>query len=193
LPLLTRAGLAQTPSVTRIHGTITALKRDTLAVQTTGGKAVSVAYGPKTNFIGIAAASFADIKPGSFVGSAARPGPDGTLVALEVHIFPESLRGTGEGHRPFDMGPGSTMTNGTVGSGGGGVTGIAGNTITINYAGGAKTVTVPKDVPVVRFEVATRALLMPGAHVSIIAAEAPDGMLTANRIAVGEHGLTPPI
>jgi hypothetical protein len=189
-PLLTRRAFAQAASTTRIHGTVTGLKADALAVQTTGGRAVSIAFGPKTPIVGVAAASLADIKPGDFVGTAARPGDDGGLVALEVHIFPESMRGTGEGHRPFDMGPQSTMTNGTVGAD---VTGVSGRTITVSYKGGQQKVFVPPNVPVVRFEPGDQSLLTAGAHVSITASEDAAGALSALRISVGKAGLTPPV
>jgi len=193
LPLLARPGLAQLAPTTRIHGTITGLTDNMLAVRTTGGDAVSIAFGPGTPITGVTAASLADIKPGDFVGTAARPGPDGTLVALEVHIFPESMRGSGEGHRPFNMGPQSTMTNGTVGSDSADVSSVSGRSITVKYAGGEKTVLVPPDVPVVRFEPGTLAMLAPGAQVSITASEATGGVLSAVRIAVGEAGVTPPV
>jgi hypothetical protein len=192
-PLLTRLSFAQAASTTRIHGTITGLKGDALAVQTTGGQALSIAFSPKTPIVGVAAASLTDIKPGDFVGTAARPGDDGALVALEVHIFPESMRGTGEGHRPFDMGPQSTMTNGTVGADMANVRGVSGRTITVRYQGGEKKVFVRPNVPVVRFEPGDQSLLTTGAHVSITAAEDAAGALSALRISVGKAGLTPPV
>jgi hypothetical protein len=183
-PLLTPPGFAQSPSTTRIHGTITALKGGALAVQTTGGEAVTIAFDPKTPIISVAAASLADIKPGSFVGSAARAGADGKLVALEVHIFPEKLRGTGEG---------TTMTNGTVGSDIANVSSVSGRTITVRYAGGEQKITVPAGVPVVYFDVGDATLLTRGAHVSVTATEAADGTLGATRITVGKAGVTPPL
>jgi hypothetical protein len=192
-PLLTQPGFAQSASTTRIHGTITALKGDALAVQTTGGEAVTIAFDPKTPITAVSAASLNDIKPGSFVGSAARPGPDGTLVALEVHIFPEKLRGTGEGHRTMDIGPQTTMTNGTVGSDIANVSSVSGRTLTVKYAGGEQKITVPAGVPVVLFDVGDATLLTPGAHVSVSATEAADGTLRAARITVGKAGVTPPL
>jgi hypothetical protein len=162
-------------------------------VQTTGGQAVTIALDPKTPITAVTAAKLADITPGSFVGSAARPGPDGKLVALEVHIFPEKLRGTGEGHRAMDIGPQTTMTNGTVGSDIASVSGVSGRTLTVRYAGGEQTITVPAGVPVVLFDVGDQTLLTPGAHVSVSATEAADGTLHAARIAVGKAGATPPL
>ena len=130
-----------------------------------------------------------DIKPGSFIGSAAMPQADGTQRALEVHVFPESMRGTGEGHRPFDLQPQSTMTNGTVGD----LVGSKGRTLTVKYKGGEKTVIVPDDVPIVSIEPGTRALLTPGAHVIVFASKGADGSMTAISVNVGENGLTPPM
>jgi hypothetical protein len=178
-PLLTPPGFAQSPSTTRIHGTITALKGGALAVQTTGGEAVTIAFDPKTPIISVAAASLADIKPGSFVGSAARAG--------------EKLRGTGEGHRAMDIGPQTTMTNGTVGSDIANVSSVSGRTITVRYAGGEQKITVPAGVPVVYFDVGDATLLTRGAHVSVTATEAADGTLGATRITVGKAGVTPPL
>jgi hypothetical protein len=195
-PLLARPAAAQALTTTRIRGTIAAFTGSTLSVKTTSGDTVSIGLGATTPIVGVTAASLADIKPGSFVGSAAKTQADGTMVAWEVHIFPESLRGTGEGHRPMD--PQNTMTNGTVGADMAAhiarVGGVSGRTITINYAGGEKKILVPDGVPVVTFEKGTTALLVPGAHVSVTATQpAGGGALTASRITVGKAGVTPPI
>src|SRR5206468_6659305 len=96
--------------------------------------------------VGVVKASIADIKENTFLGSAAMPQPDGTQKALEVHIFPEAMRGTGEGHRPFTT-PGSTMTNGAAS--GATVTGVDGPKITVKYKDGEKTIVVPPNVPIV--------------------------------------------
>jgi hypothetical protein len=192
-PLLSRTGFAQSPPTTRIRGVITGVKENALAIRTNGGDVVTVGFGPQTPVVAVAAASLADIKPGSFVGSAARPGADGKLVALEVHIFPESLRGLGEGHRTMDSGTQTTMTNGTVGSDIADVSSVSGRSITIKYADGAKTVLVPEGVPVVTYEISDKTMLTPGAHVSVTASQAGDAALAAVRITVGKPGVTPPI
>jgi hypothetical protein len=142
-----------------------------------------------TTVVAIVPIALEAIKPGSFIGTAAVPGADGTLRALEVHVFPESMRGTGEGHRPFDLQPQSTMTNGTVGS----VTGTTGRTMTITYQGGEKTIDIPPGTPIVTYEPATRAMLVAGAHVILFGTEADGGAITATRIAVGKDGLVPPM
>ena len=140
--------------------------------------------------MGAMPATLADIKPGSFIGTAAREQEDGTIVAVEVHVFPESMRGSGEGHRAFDLGPKSSMTNGTVGQE---VTGKTGQTLTVQYKGGEKSIVVPPNVPVVTFEPGTRGLLVPGAHVIVFGQKSDDGTLRAANVLIGKDGLVPPM
>jgi hypothetical protein len=136
-------------------------------------------------------ASLADIKDGSFIGSGAMPQPDGTQKAIEVHIFPESMRGTGEGFRPWDGAPDSTMTNGTVGATAT-VTGIVGPVITIKYKNGDKQIIVGPDVPIVRFEIGDMSAVKPGVAFAVVAAvQQPDGSFNINRINVGRDGVVP--
>jgi hypothetical protein len=130
------------------------------------------------------------VKEGTFIGSAAMPQPDGTQRALEVHIFPEEMRGTGEGHRPYAPVPQGTMTNGaTAGSP---VKGVEGSTITIKYKEGEKKIVVPPNTPVVRYVIGSPADLKPGAHFTVLAAtKKPDGTYEASRINVGRDGVVP--
>jgi hypothetical protein len=181
--------LAQAPQAVRIRATINAVDAKSLSLTTRTGDKVTVALAPDTAVTALVPIKLEDIKPGSFIGSAAMPQANGTQRALEVHGFAESMRGTGEGHRPFDLQPQSTMTNGTVGS----VTGSVGRTLTVSYKGGEKTIVVPPDTPVVTYEPGSLALLVPNAHVIIFGTQAGDGKLTANRIAVGKNGLVPPM
>lgn len=184
------AGHAQTPPAhVRLRATVMALDGDTLTLTSRGAQTVKATLTPQTVVTVVVPARLDDIKPGSFVGTAAVPGKNGTLVALEVHVFPEAMRGTGEGHRPFDLQPESTMTNGTVGD----VVGTSGRTITVQYKGGQQTVTVPPDVPVVGFEPGDRAMLTPGAHVIVFGAGVATGTVTAARVLVGKNGLVPPM
>jgi hypothetical protein len=183
------AALAQAPQPVRIRATIDAADANSLSLTTRAGDKVTVAIAPDVAVAVLVPIKLQDIKPGSFIGTAAMPQPDGTQRALEVHVFPESMRGTGEGHRPFDLQPQSTMTNGTVGS----VTGSVGRTLTVTYKGGEKTIVVPPDTPIVTYEAGSRALLVPGAHVIVFAAQTTDGKVTATRIAVGKNGLVPPM
>jgi hypothetical protein len=194
LSLLLAAGFAtsavaqQAPSL-RLRGTITAHTGEMLTVLTRAGETVTVVLRPDTGVIVVVPSSLDTIKKGSFIGTAAMPGPNGTLVALEVHVFPDQLRGMGEGHRPFDLQPESTMTNGTVGD----VTGATGRTLTVSYKGGEKTVTVPPDVPIVALEPTDGGMLSTGSHVILFGSKQADGSLVATRILVGKNGLVPPM
>ena len=180
---------AQAPQPTRLRATIDAVDGKSLSLTTRAGEKVTVSLAPDVAVTAIVPVRLEDIKPRSFVGTAAMPQPDGTLRALEVHVFPESMRGTGEGHRPFDLQPQSTMTNGTVGT----VTGSSDRTLTVTYAGGEKTVVVEAKTPVVTYEPGSPALLVPGAHIILFGNQAPDGKVTATRISVGKDGLVPPM
>ena len=114
----------------------------------------------------------------------------GTQKALEVHIFPEQMRGTGEGHRPYPPVPNSTMTNGTAS--GVTVAGVDGSIITVKYKDGEKKIVVPPGIPIVRYEIGSDADLSPGAHFTVLAAtKKPDGTFEANRINVGRDGVVP--
>jgi hypothetical protein len=130
------------------------------------------------------------IQPGSFVGTAAMPRPDGKLEALEVVVFPESARGTGEGHYPWDLKPESTMTNATVANL---VRSTGGRTLTLRYKDGEKTVVVPEGVPIVTLGPGDRSLIVPGAKVFIVAETFENGDLVVRRLLVGRNGFQPPM
>ncbi len=127
---------AQQPQTMRIRGTVEKVDGNTVVVKATDGASVTLTLTDKAVIVGVVKASLAEIKEGSYVGSAAMPQADGSQKALEVHIFAESQRGTGEGHRPFTV-PNSTMTNGTVGAT---VTATDGHSLTVKYAGGEKKI-----------------------------------------------------
>jgi hypothetical protein len=189
LSLGATVAVAQTTS--RIRGTLTSLEGATLHVAPNGGgPEETITLTPAATVTALVPAKLSDITSGSFIGTAATTQADGTLVAKEVHIFPESMRGTGEGHRAFDLGPKSTMTNGTVGQE---VKATDGNTLTVNYKGGQKSIVVPPDAPVVMFAPGDKAMLVPGAHVQVQARRSDDGKLTADRVLVGKDGLVPPM
>src|SRR5262249_39459676 len=133
---------AQQPQGGRVRGTIEKLDGSTLAVKTNDGHAMRIKLPDDPRIVGVAQASMADIKEGMFIGSAAMPQADGSQKSLEIHIFPEAMRGTGEGHRPYTI-PNSTMTNGTVGAVGNAVTSVDGNTVMLKYKGGEKKMVVP--------------------------------------------------
>jgi hypothetical protein len=186
------AALAISPAVAqtqRLRGTIEKVDGNTLALKGRDGAALTLTLANNATIVGVVKASLADIKEGSFIGSGAMPQADGSQKALEVHIFAESQRGTGEGHRPWDGAPNSTMTNGTVGAA---VTNVEGGVITVRYKDGEKKIVVPPDVPVVRYEIGNPGDLKPGAAFSVIAAtKKPDGTFGAARINVGRDGVVP--
>ncbi len=189
LGLLLPSAMAAQP--TRVRGTVTSLDGDVLHVDANGGGGERVIrLGPKLTVSAVVPSSLSAIQPGSFIGTAAETQADGTLVAKEIHVFPEAMRGAGEGHYAFDLGPKSSMTNGTVGQQ---VTATSGNALTVKYKGGESSITVPPGIPVVTFEPGDKAQLVPGAHVIVFAQKGDDSTLTADRVAVGKDGLTPPM
>ena len=186
--VVSSAAWAQEAPMTITRGTINAVTAQTLETKGRNGQPVSVALTEKTKMLVANTASLADVKPNSYVGIAAAPLPDGTLKALEVTIFDESLRGSGDGHYGWDLTGGNTMTNGAVGS----VQTTNGRTMVIDYKGGSKTVVVPDDVPVVTIKPADLAVLQPGARVVVFS---PKGAstITANAVIAGANGTVPPM
>ena len=179
---------AQAPQTVRVRGAIEKVDGNTVVVKAADGADVTLTLAANAQIVGVVKATLADVKPGSFVGSAAMPQADGSQKALEVHIFAESQRGTGEGHRPYTT-PGSTMTNGTVGDM---VTATDSQTLTVKYQDGEKKIVVPPGVPIVRYEVGDRSDLKPGVHVTALnAVKKADGTIEAPRLNVGRDGLVP--
>lgn len=210
LALFAAAGsLRAQTGLEKISGEVVALDGVQLRVKSEGETVRSIELADKLRLSARSAADPAQLKAGAFVGTTAVAQPDGTLLAREVHIFPESMRGSGEGHRPMDTEPGSTMTNATIATVGdqnhrsGGTSSDAtvadvsasahARRLTLSYKGGEKTVVVPEGVPIVMVEPADRALLAPGAHVVVFAARQADGSLVAERVTVGKNGFVPPL
>lgn len=173
----------------RVRGAITGIEGDLLKVHSNRGEDLQVKLTKDTQVRGVTLAQVSEIKPGSYIGSAAVPQADGTLKALEVHVFPPEMAGTGDGHRAFDLGKDSTMTNGSVGD----LVTTNGRSITVNYKGGQKTIVIPDDVPIVNLVPGDRSLLKPGVKVVLQAQKADDGALNAMSISAGENGVTPPM
>jgi Domain of unknown function (DUF5666) len=173
----------------RLRGKIDAVSGDTLNLTLRNSNKASAMLPATLRVTWITVAQPTDIAKGSYIGTAAIPQPDGTLKALEIQVFPPNMRGIGEGSRPFDLAPGSTMTNGTIGS----MVSANGRTITITYKGGEKKVFVPDDVPFVSYAPADRSALTPGANVIVNGTRAPDGTVTATSVSVGQNGLIPPM
>ena len=176
-------------AVTRLRGKIDTVSGDTLNLTLRNGSKASAKLPADVRVIWITVAKPSDIEKGSYIGTAAIPQPDGTLKALEIQVFPPSMRGIGEGSRPFDLTPQSTMTNGTIGS----MVAANGRTITITYKGGEKKVIVPDDVPFVSYAPADRSALTPGANVIVSGTKAADGTMNAASVSVGQNGLVPPM
>jgi len=172
----------------RVSGTVERLDGDTLLVKASDGPSLEIALKSNLEVVGVVKASMADIKPGSYIGSGAMPQADGTQKAVEVHIFAESQRGTGDGHRPWTQ-PGSTMTNGAVGDA---VAGVDGPVVTVQYKGGEKKIVVGPNTPIVRYEAGDKSELKPGAKIRITnAVKKPDGTFETARISVGRGDVTP--
>jgi RNase P/RNase MRP subunit p29 len=177
----------------RIRGTIVRVDANTLVVQDRSGEVVSLARPADMQLSEVYRIKLADIKQGSFIGTAAMPQADGTQKALEVVVFPEAARGTGEGHRPWDLLPQSTMTNATVADLAAAPKSVrGGQQLRLTYKGGEKTVIVPPDVPVVTFRPGTETLLVPGAKV-LVNAQEKNGTPTALRVTAGRNGFAPPM
>lgn len=175
----------------RVRGTIEKIDGSTLYVKTRDGADLKIALADKPVFTAIIPATLADLKPGTYVGSAALPVPDGSLRALEVHVFPEAMRGTGEGHRPWDGGNRATMTNANVETA---VAGVDGQVLTLKYKDGEKKLLVTPQTAIVSFAPGDRAEVKPGTKIFIAAAQKqPDGSLQATRISYGKDDLTPPM
>jgi hypothetical protein len=184
------ASAQQPPSPTRVRGTIEAVDGDVLAVKSRSGEDFELRMGSDMRVVGIVKISLSDIKVGSFIGTTTVPGPDGGANAVEVHVFPEDMRGTGEGSRPFDLRPNSTMTNATVDQS---VVGNDGHTLLIKYKDGEKKVLVSPDTPVVTYVPGDKSDLKAGAKVIAFMKKLPDGSFETNRVSVGRDGLTPPM
>jgi hypothetical protein len=180
----------QPPTPTRVRGTIEGVDGDVLSVRSRSGEHVKLHLTGDAKVVGIIRISPADIKLGSFIGTTTVPGPDGVPTAVEVHVFPEDMRGTGEGSRPYDLRPNSTMTNATVSEQ---VAANDGQTLMIKYKDGEKKVTVGPDTPVVTYVPAGRADLKTDAKIIAFVKQLPDGSFETNRISVGRDGLTPPM
>ena len=182
---------AQQPQTMRVRGTIEKVDGNTLSVKSREGGNVTVKLKDNALVTGVTKAALSDIKQHSFIGITAMPQPDGTQKAIEVHIFPEARRGAGEGHRPWDLVPNSTMTNADVEQL---VTAVDGPMLTMKYKEGEKKISVPNNATIVQFVNGDKADLKPGAKVFIGAfTKLPDGSLEAAGINVGKDGITPPM
>ena len=188
LAALGQPALGQTMPTVKAGGVISAVNGNEIDLTEGDGTKAVVILGDKTGVALVSKIAIDAIKPGSFVGAGAMPDAKGALTAMEVTVFPEALRGAGEGSRTWDEGPTSSMTNGTVST----VVGTSNRTMTVTYKGGQKRVTIPDNVPVVTFEVADKSLLVAGANIVVRGTKGADGKIMARFISVGKDGLMPP-
>jgi hypothetical protein len=178
------------PTPSRVRGTIETVDGDQLTVKSRSGEDFKLHMAGDVSVFGIVKTSMADIKVGSYIGATTVPGPDGKQNAIEVHVFPENMRGTGEGSRPWDLGSNSTMTNATVAQS---VAANDGHSLMVKYKDGEKKVEVSPDTPVVSYVPDEKSDLKAGAKVIAFIKKLPDGSFETNRVGVGRDGLTPPM
>jgi hypothetical protein len=188
--LCAATAFAQNAPPTRIRGTIAALDGQTLSINTREGSKVDVLLNDPLTVSTVKKVDLADIKPGAYVGIATRTAPHGELQALEVLVFPEAMRGAGEGHYAWDLEPGSMMTNGTVT---GAVQATSGRELSMSFKGDTNKIIVPPSVPIVTFAPAERSDLKSGAPVMFGATKNTEGKLAASRVTVGKDGVAPPM
>ena len=184
---LPAAASTAVPTV-RLRGTVQSVTPDMLTVKERSGEVIPLVITDRLVVNEVYPIALADIQPGSYVGTAAMPQPDGSQRAIAVTVFPETARGVGEGFHAFDLQPQSTMTNATVADV---LAAPTGRTLQLKYKNGEKTIVVPPEAPVVTFRPGDRSLLVPGASVSL-SAQAVDGKPTAMRINAGRNGFVLP-
>ena len=191
LMLSASAAFAQQPQTVRVRGTVEAADGPVITVKARDGQTLKVKLTDNAAVRGIVKAALSDIKENSFIGVTGMPQADGSQKAVEIHIFPEVMRGTGEGHRPWDLQPSSTMTNATVAQM---VKAVSGDEITLKYKEGEKKIVVAPDTVIVTYVPGDKSELKPGAKIFIAAAnKKDDGTLEAAAVSVGRNGITPPM
>ena len=188
--IIVSGGAALAQDTVRVRGAIESIDGSTYLIKARDGAELKVALADKAQIAAVVKASLADIKQGLFVGVTAMPQADGSLSAVEVHIFPEAMRGTGEGHYSWDLRPQSTMTNANIDQV---VTAVDGQTLTLKYKDGEKKIFVAADTPIVGYVRGDNNDLKPGARVFIAAVKQPDGTLQGRAWRVGRDGVTPPM
>ena len=188
--IIISGGAALAQDTVRVRGAIESIDGSTYLIKARDGAELKVAIADKAQIAAVVKGSLADVKQGLFVGVTAMPQADGSLSAVEVHIFPEAMRGTGEGHYSWDLRPQSTMTNANIDQV---VTAVDGQTLTLKYKDGEKKIFVAADTPIVAYVRGDNNDLKPGAKVFIAAVKQPDGTLQGRAWRVGRDGVTPPM
>jgi hypothetical protein len=188
LAVMSAGALAQ--NAVRVRGIITAFEDTVLSVKSREGQDLKIELAANATFAYVKALRLEDVKPGTPLGTSAVKGPDGKLIARELHLFSPERGVPNEGHRPWDLEPGSTMTNAMV-------TAVAqatgGREITLTYKEGRQQVIVPEGIPVVTAVESDRSLLKPGEYVVVTATLGVDGRITATRVQVSKDGVKPPV
>ena len=180
----------QAPVPTRVRGAIESVDAETMTVKARSGEIFKLRMAGDLRVSGVVKADLADIKPGSFIGATTVPGPDGAPKAVEIHIFPEEMRGTGEGSRSWDLKPNSSMTNATVSESS---VSTDGHTLLVKYKGGEKRIDIAPETPIVTFVPGDKSELKAGAKVMATIKQLPDGSFETSRVSVGRDGITPPM
>ncbi|WP_315827745.1 MULTISPECIES: hypothetical protein [unclassified Bradyrhizobium] len=180
----------QAPVPTRVRGAIESVDANTMTVKARSGEIFKLRMAGDLRVSGVVKAQLSDIKLGSFIGATTVPGPDGAPKAVEIHIFPEDMRGTGEGSRSWDLKPNSSMTNATVSESS---VSTDGHSLLVKYKGGEKRVDITPDTPIVTFVPGDKSELKAGAKVIATVKQLPDGSLETSRVSIGCDGLTPPM
>jgi hypothetical protein len=190
IAVFSTVALAQAPTPVRIRGTVEKLDGNVLTVKARDSQSMRVKMADSFAVMGIQKANVSEIASGKFIGATTVGERDGALVALEVHIFPESMRGTGEGHYPWDLQPNSMMTNANIAN----VVSVASDRVmTVQYKGGEKKILVTDSTVVVSYAPSDKSEIKPGAPIFMVSQKQPDGSLTAARVNVGLKGQVPPM
>ena len=191
LTLFAVTSIANAQDTVRLRGTVDRIEGPMYVLKLRDGTEAKVSLAENGRVVAIVKASLSDIKQGSFVGSTGMPQADGSQKAIEVHIFPETMRGTGEGHYPWDLRPQSTMTNANVEQT---VAGVDGQMLTLKYKDGEKKILVTPDTMIVTYVKGDKNEITPGTKIFIAAAKKQtDGTFQAPRINYGKNGLGPPM
>jgi hypothetical protein len=189
LVLMSLALPAAAQDTVRVRGTVERIEGPVFVVKARDGSEVKLTVTDNPLFVVIVPGKMSDIKSGMYVGSAGTMQEDGTQKAIEVHIFPESMRGTGDGHYDWDLLPKSKMTNGSVEQA---VTGVDGPVLSVKYKDGEKKLVVTPQTVVVTYEKGAREDIQPGTKIFVSAAKKqPDGTLQTPRITYGRNGEGP--
>ena len=184
------ASAAHAADVVRTRGTVVSLEGGKLTVHPKSGPDVTIALADKFAVLAVVKSSMSEIKPGAFIGTATMTKPDSTLRSMEVVVFPEGMKGTGEGHYPWDLPGSSMMTNATVTNA---VKSVDGQMVTMAYKGGEKKIEIPADVPVVTLFPASAADIKPGEAVFVPGQRGEDGVVHASVVLFGKDGVVPPM